>query len=219
VSQALERGVLTEPPAPPAPPEVGSRRGWRFWTTLVITILVLGGLVFLSRLEPISTGNYGLGVNPPGQALGQIFPPGNGPSFELNRVPFRQGQSLTWGYSIINDGPIGITVTGVDGIYPDWAGPLKVTEVLVGTEVDIRHVSISPGLYERFRPFSLAPGQQRMILFHGLMTNCARLGPGERSTYTGQDVHFRVLGIARTQWLPTPNEIEVDVGPNPCATG
>jgi hypothetical protein len=109
---------------------------------------------------------------------------------------------MRWGFSILNDGPLPVTVTGVE--WRDSKGPLGNVSFLVsrgGAEYEYE----IPGPLDPMHPFTLGHGQQRMIVLRAVLSGCTVPPGGVGGNLTGVDsltIDFRVLGISHTTTIP-----------------
>src|SRR5207248_7973706 len=101
------------------------------------------------------------------------------------------------GLSVRNDGPMGVTITGIGESNRESDFPFVQSDVLLGDVSGEYRYSVGPGHSHPFRPFSLGSGEERAILVRGTLEHCAKWSKGGFSTYGQMPVTFRVFGITR----------------------
>src|SRR5437870_2141322 len=89
------------------------RRRWPHiaLASLVVAVLGFGAYVgwFLSNYQPLAVGSSVL-IDPRAQSLGSFTSP-HGEGFDAYKVVFQDGEPFGFGLTILNAGPIGVTVT------------------------------------------------------------------------------------------------------------
>lgn len=141
-----------------------------------------------------------------------------GPSgpMELYRIPFHNGAVVTYGFSLRNDGPLAVTVTGVTE--PSPGDVLRVLAIWVSRS-DQAGASRDPADYSLFRTVSIGRGHERFFLLRAQFVHCEKVEPSTRIRYEVVPVTYRVLGIAHHAWVPLRLPIQVDGVQNACASG
>jgi hypothetical protein len=104
------------------------------------------------------------------------------------------GARSTYGWTLRNNARFDVRVTSVEG--GDILG------LFTGTRVEIAERSNVYVIAQKrsFRPFTLAPGDERLILFSGVVS-CAKARQGLGAILGQQRIHFTVLGVDQTRWI------------------
>ena len=203
------------PVVPPRRPERGHRRRLRVISGAVVVVLaalVASGL-WVARLQPLAVGSLGWGPTDPAstKVIPQLWSglPGSPEVFRIDATG--PGQTITYRFSIRNDGPVGVTVTGVGVPLSTQAGD-ALTLVPVRMQPNTIGVGVDPKGWDPFRSFAMAPGQEVSIemeaTWHGCMVRRTTTSFGE------MPISFRVFGVPRTvQFTP---DVQIDlVGQQP----
>jgi hypothetical protein len=146
--------------------------------------------------------------------------PGHNPTNEAIQLGTTQS-TLVWPYvdggvttlvtSLVNNGPVGLTITGVEtnGRPPAWVGLFTLTEAraaLLANPGQCCELDEAATWSARdFRPIYLAPGHQGAVAAHILMSNCEFNSSGQYTAIEYIRVDYTVLGFHHVQ--------EVGVGP------
>src|SRR5205807_9222524 len=120
-----------------------------------------------------------------------------GEDFEAYRLVFHDGERFEFALTMRNDGPIGVTVTGVGGGTEGTVVPFVQTHVLLADRSGEYMYDISPGHRHRFRSFSLAPGAKRLVMVRGVLEHCSSWARGSSTDLSGLPVTYRVFGVTR----------------------
>jgi len=147
--------------------------------------------------------------------------PGHNPANETIDIAGVSRDTLVWPYvdggvttlvtSVVNKGPVGLTITGVEtnGRWPAWGGLFTLTEaraaVLANPGQCCELDQSATWSARDFRPIYLAPGHQAAVAAHILMSNCEYNGSGQYTAVEFIRVDYAVLGFQHIQ--------EVGVGP------
>jgi hypothetical protein len=117
------------------------------------------------------------------------------------------GARSFYGWTLANHGRFDVRVTGIDAA--DNPGMFTNTSVAM--------YSLSndfAGTRVPFQPFTLAPGDQRMVFISGVVS-CAKAREGLGFILGQQRVHFTVLGLRRVRWIPF-GEVPAKPPPGTC---
>jgi hypothetical protein len=157
----------------------------------VVLALVLVSLV----VSAVDVGyGYTTPLAPGSTSIGQrvCADPSNEASCEI-RAP-KSGETLVFGFSIRNDWPLPVTITGV-------AQPL--TDLLAVDHVDVFPVDLGTTAFaaaQPFAPFALGQGEERMVLIVTRLSPCARqTDPGSSVEFTTMDLIYHWLWWTHTQ--------------------
>jgi hypothetical protein len=104
------------------------------------------------------------------------------------------GTRSFYSWTLENSGRFDVRVTGIDA--GDSLG------IFTNTSVAMYAVSNDFSRKKRvpFQPFTLAPGDQRMIFISGVVS-CAKAEQGIGAVLVQQRVHFTVLGLPKGRWI------------------
>jgi uncharacterized protein YaiE (UPF0345 family) len=183
-----------------------------------MAILLCGAGLFVARYQPLAPGSTGVGADPGGRNVTTSDPAG-GQNGTVSRVTYDNGTIITFGFSLSNNGPVGVTVTGIYRSSPPSAEPLKVIAVYVAHRPGVIGAIRDLRQFEPFHSFALPGGAERLILVQARMVNCTDVPAGIAATYTQAPVSFRVLGVPRSTWVALPLPVEVLGTSNPCGSG
>jgi hypothetical protein len=131
-------------------------------------------------------------------------------------IRYVEGASELWGLDVQNDGRFPVTVTGAQ-----WHGPPgpfgKVTILLPTQAVDqgLAAMGIDRGL-EPIHPFTLAPGEKRMVVLRFTMSGCTVANSGVQQgsvnfSANGLDIYSRSFGISHVIPIPAGTEDMVQI--------
>jgi hypothetical protein len=165
----------------------------------------------VANYQPLGPGSYST-VGGRSQDLGEFSPPYGGPIFSAYRVAYVHRAVFTYAFSVRNNGPFGVSVTGIDGWDPDFVGLLQFIDARLSRS-DRVHSIIARDL-QSFHPFSLAPGHERDIVIRARFVHCGSWAEQSAETYTAQKMRFRFVGINRTAWVTLPFNLEVKAPPD-----
>jgi uncharacterized repeat protein (TIGR01451 family) len=216
MSQTLERRAPIEPPAPPAEQDTpdGRRprsRRWLLWTLLALVVVLATSITLLVRYQPLVPGNEAVGAGPGGRITNSP------PNLEsVSAIRFRNGAVVTYGFSLRNDGPVGLTITSV--IDPHSEGVLRTMTIRMNRENE-PGASADPADYTPFQSFRLGPDEERFFLIKAQFARCDSLAADSWSTYADVPVTYRVLGFTHHAWVPLELPIAVQGVRNACGSG
>jgi hypothetical protein len=194
----------TLPPAgPPSPRSTNPARGRRGpWLILVSGLVLVGavaaGGAWVANYEPL---RWEFASSPPrgSDDLGSFTSP-HQDSFQAVGVTCHAGRPVTFGFTLYNQGSIGITVTQLFTAGRAYAGDLLTFQdprIGPGSGTDNHLMN---GRLEPFRPFSLAPHHFRRIAISAVMHRCE----GGVLSVSSTEMVFRVLGFTRHQEVYFP---------------
>lgn len=197
--ESVEVETVEQAVGPTAPPR---RRRLGVFLLVLALIVVITASVFAGLLivyDPLQ----------PGSLSGTPVVPGpyedstdDETGEEIRSLTYVHGGALGVLVSVRNDGPWGITITGV-GIQE--GGLFRVEQVRRGV----------PGgcctAYEPFAPFSLQPGEERPLELLGVMNGCGNYTPGSGTAWNSYRIEYRILGVERTRDLVVRERIEINI--------
>jgi hypothetical protein len=183
-----------------APPHVlggmHRRRRRLIWAGLLAAIIVVvAAFAYVARYQPIDVDGWGV-QSAAVTSRSDVSSP-SGEDFTYYSIAYQQGTSFTYEFEIVNRGPLGITITGVDSS-PGWRTLGLLHVVRIG-------VNVSPGseTFVPFEPFSLPADGSRRIQVQAVFAGCASYGLAISSVTSQQSIDYRVLGI--------PHRRDIDV--------
>jgi hypothetical protein len=202
---------LTEPldtllPRTPPSPTRRPRQRWLQILLAALFILAAFGAFagwFLSNYEALRANLGPTLLDSAARSFGQIAPPDGAPPFAPVDVEYRHGESFSYGFTLINDGPIDLWIEEVSRL--GRSPPLDVLSVRMGRINDFSTRTTQP-----LRPFSLPAHASRFILIEGRFTGCT-LGPGIGTAVNrfAVPVTFRMFWITRHAFLPLPYSLRI----------
>jgi hypothetical protein len=201
---------------------IGSRRAGRRLGWLVGIVAVAGlvfGYLFLAVLShPLVPGNA------EGASEGPLQPdpassPGGGTQIRV--FTYVDGKTVTMIKWLGNSGLVPLTLTGVDTVPSGWRHLMGVTGARAVPVVEsrgcCRYDDPAPWAASSFQPLVVQPGQQGAVILHILMSNCEFSAGGGivGFGFGGIGVHYSVLGMPRSDYIPFFNPVSVNV-PDTC---
>ena len=174
-------------------------RAWGLVAYLAVLSAVAAIVLFAVRFQPLSAANFASG-------------PVTSPRPNMVRVGFVNGGTFSFGFLVVNDGPLPVKI---QGIQITGQSELLVT-VRLETAAKRYAGSLGEGdpSLDRFVPFTLAGGDRRWIVVRTRFGNCDRFAAGAFETYTRFNVTYSVLGFTKRAWVPLPKDIGVESPPD-----
>ena len=171
-------------------------RLWGLFFYLIVLAFLGAVVVFVVRYQPLSTGNF--------TSSGPVTADGaNG-----IRVAYAGGGTFSFGFLLINDGPVPMTIDKVQFTGPnELLIPLKVE---MAEKRDAGAIGVGATGLERFIQFSLGAGDREWIVVRTEFSNCVRFPAGTFETYTQFLVTFKVGPFTKHAWIPLPRNIRVE---------
>lgn len=121
-------------------------------------------------------------------------------------VPYEHGAEAAYAFTVRNDGPIGVTITGVDAgigeltlLSPYGVFVLPPGESLDG---DLEHGAPLTG-------FALGPGEERIVVVRGTFDHCEYYHERNLEPRDGIDVSYRILGVPGEQRVTFDRDVIV----------
>jgi hypothetical protein len=167
-------------------------RGFSLVVSLLAVVVIAVGAGAVVRYQAVHTG-------PTFQT-----PAGSEPASDDGstvRAEYRDGQETTFGISIQNAAPWGITVLG-------FARDAGAKQLLQPVSYEVTSSGFS-GAARAFEPAALGAGKTMSILVHARFTDCEFYSPGTSNTLSSVRVRYRVLGLIRTVDVPIGFGLEV----------
>jgi hypothetical protein len=164
--------------------------------SLLVVILGFGAYVgwFLTNYQPLTEGSMSQ-TNPAARDLGSFDSP-HGESFTAYRTVYRNGQPYFFVFTIRNNGPVGVTITHVDGGVPELF-PFIEKSVELGDVSGPAQYEVTGHHSHPFTPFSLGPGEERAVRISGTLQHCGASDRRSDAWASTIPVTFRVFGATR----------------------
>lgn len=120
-------------------------------------------------------------------------------------VAYRDGRPIQFGFSVRNSGGFDVRVVGVP-----LAGPSPfAARLFVSGPLD--HGDRVPGPLDRFKPFDLKPGEERMLVFRGVFAHCRDWSNGTGTQFDAFPVRFSFLWRHETVRIPASSPLVIRV--------
>src|SRR5918995_728975 len=174
-------------------------RAWALVAYLVVLVAVGAIVLFALRYQPIAGANFA------SEPVAQPDP-------KLVRVGYTNGGTFSFGFLIVNDGPLPVKIQRIQTTGQN----ALLIPVRLETAAKRYAGSLSEGdsSLERFVPFTLAGGDRRWIVVRTRFGNCGRFDPGASETYKQFQVTYSVLGLTKHASVALPKDIRVDSPPD-----
>jgi hypothetical protein len=159
---------------------------------LVVATLgfVFGGLVWLSKYQPLRTGHISMDPQPSHtDALGETVATIRG------QAPFR------YGFSIQNVGRFSVRILDIPMLHDGTELPFSA-RAFVSAPVTYRGPEPEPNGFRAFRPFDLGSGEERVIELRGAYAKCRENQRGLSLIYDGFAIEERFHTWTHTVRVP-----------------
>jgi hypothetical protein len=164
----------------------------------VVVLAVLGSGVGVVAYEPLREGSYGR-LTGPSKIEDQ-----RGVGEQARVVTYESGREMIVEFSIRNEGPLGVTITGIPS---PTGGALSLFEVIETR----RGVEQCCAETEPFAPFELGRNGERFIQLRGILKGCGDYVPGSSIAWSSYPVRYRILGVSRTQLVHTRSPVIIEI--------
>ena len=167
---------------------------------LLVALLIATGIAaaVVARYNPVAHGSSG-GTPRLSLPHHDVDDPEGG---HRRVVTYVQGGTLDVALSVRNRGPWGVTILGVSNLN---FGLFHVTEVRRGV---LNRCCIKD---EPFAPFALHPGEDRMIILHGVLAGCRNVARGGGVSWSDYEIRYRMMGISRSTTIEAFSGIEIHI--------
>ncbi len=120
-------------------------------------------------------------------------------------MDYEDGKTFTYFFTLSNEGPFGVTITGVDldPRGPDYVFMIEPYDVAMGSEAN---VSASRPIVP-FEQFELQPGEFRELHIRARFDDCEVHERGSEHGFSGESVSYRFFWVERTVDISTPELI------------
>jgi hypothetical protein len=211
--------IVRPPEAPPEGPASAATKPRR-WprrvvgiVVLLLLIVVVGGIVWVSNIEPLGRGSFGSAIRDPRVQASEHHVLAFGVIGLINTVKVEKGTTFTYLVSIRNNGPVPVTIKDIS-----MKGRAITTQVVAVNPHPYENGGPSRGLIP-FAAFRLDPDQEAIIEMEVQVgTDACVEGPGFTSWFQ-EPVTYTIFGITRHSFVETGTEIRL-VGahrrPNGC---
>ena len=172
-------------------------------TIALLTVVGAAAAVFTwaSSYQPLGPG--ATGVHP------VVFSQG---ALSETVAPFRNGKPFQVGFSVRNSGRFAVRILDV---------PLEGDHPFIARKYTARSDERGTGPPVPFRPFTLEPGRERLIVLRGRYANCSQWVAGSSVGYEAMQVRMRFLHWTHTVFVKlfSPLVIRMPAHRSPCSTG
>jgi hypothetical protein len=198
----------------------GSRRAGRriVWLAGIVAVagLIVGYLFLAVLSHPLVPGNA------EGASEGAMQPdPASSPDGgrQIHVFTYVDGKTVTMFKWLGNNGLVALTLTGIDTAPSDSRGLVGISGAravpLVESRGCCRYDDPAPWAASGFQPLVVEPGKQAVVILHILLSNCEFNGGGGSVGFEGIRVHYSVLGMPRSDYIPFFSAVSVNV-PDTC---
>lgn len=192
-------------PHRPTPPRRGFRPSARQRLVLIASALVLSSAAFvlagILNYQPVTLWHgHSWGGDPDGCVERvEVRAPRTGEAFDLIRISCPAGTRVTWTEPLANEGPVSLTVTGIEVPAID---PFDALQIRLGSGVatdpwrgpDHDAWESLP----EFAPFVLAPGEFQAIVYRATVgSDCE-----DETRLVAFGLRYSVLGVPRQDRVP-----------------
>jgi hypothetical protein len=203
-----------EPSAKPTATTMHARRRTLRATVAVLAVFLLialiGAAVWMTRYQPLGRGGGTFSPEDVVQATGRDVGSGSRGGTVWTVIP-TAGRAFGYGFSIRNDGPIGIEVISIGNSATDQQG-FEVVRVV--DQVDVDPYGPDTRLLDPFEPFTLGPGQDVNVWMRATLRRCP---PASTTMGWGPEtIRFKVYGAFREVEFRPSITIRVRGGPDEC---
>jgi hypothetical protein len=181
--------------------------------------LVAGALIFssawISNYDPFITGTRGYGPQDPRMRVTEVS--ALGAEGRVFTVPTDGATRFRYTFSIVNDGPVAVTITGVGSPLAEphsevfWH-PVRVIpdEQTPGPDGNL--------VYEPWHAFALRPGKEAGIEMLVIFRPTVCLGRGTTLSWWPESIRYSVFGIPRRTTFESNLEVHI-TGTTSCPGG
>jgi hypothetical protein len=167
---------------------------------VVVAAALIGGRAWVRGQDHLRLGG---GFRAPATARPAPPDPGEGKAVAL--VPYRDGEHVSYGLTLRNDGPLAVKITEVSR--PEKVGESRSMLRVVGVRMAASE-NAGTEAAQPFRPFTLKPDHERYVEVEGVFGNCEHYAPGSAEFIDSQPVRFDVLKQSLTENVELPSRIE-----------
>ena len=202
----------------------GASVGWRRaghrlgWLGGIVAVAGLAsGYLFLAVLShPLVPGN----AEGASEGAMQLNPASSlGGDTQIRVFNYVDGKTVTMFKWLGNSGLVPLTVTGVDTVPSDSRALIAITGARAVPVVESRgcchYDDPAPWAASSFQPLVIQPGQLGAVILHILMSNCEFNAGGGIVGFDGIRVHYSILGMPRSDYIPFFDAVSVKV-PDSC---
>jgi hypothetical protein len=170
------------------------------------TVACLAGNYQPLRADP---GGAPIFVRSAGGDLRRIFAitPKDARSFTAYDVPYHAGLGFSYGFMLVNDGPVDVTVLHIGVLGGDPIRTLAVKMELGEGGRGVRGTATLP-----FARFSLPAHTGNFIAIEGRFAGCSmsdEAGAASAAYITVVPVEFQVLGLTKHAYVPLPYSLRI----------
>jgi hypothetical protein len=190
----------------------------KVWIPVGLIVVIIAGLVatniVLGRYEPLANGSV-FGVHGASFRTVSAYADQDATIFR-----FRDGNVATVKFGLKNQGRWPVHVERLLQPYELDAEnlhfPMQPIKVLSGPLItEVKVVTPPVSAYQSFQPFTLEPGQERLMAIQFRFEDCRNLGDGGASFKRGYSVRYSTLWVTNEMEVPFPYNLVVE-GPTEC---
>lgn len=152
-------------------------------------------VILVSRYAPLGPGNTSQFA---GATLVESDPIDDVETYEL---PYRHGAEGDFSISITNNGRWTVTIEDFPILHQ------RVFSLLRIAAVEVAENTVSPKT--PFTPFKLKPGEERLLTFRGIFTDCDAYDPKTGNAFDFVAVTYRFFWSTRTTTIPFNDRLKV----------
>jgi hypothetical protein len=178
----------------------------------VLLVSLASVIAYLWRYQPLSATGPGLRGSIRGSARRGDFTSPSGEYFSVYRIRYVDGETVRYGLTLHNEGPLPVAITGIgDDACDDRVFPLEFGKSLVAPRSG--QFQYDPGHARPFTTVEMASGDDRFFVVESRFDHGEANSEGVGYGYTLAPVTYRIGLIARTVRLPMPFTLEVGMEP------
>ena len=209
--------TIVRPPGTPPLAPIAGRRHWprrvAFTAAVVLLSVVAGGSIWIANYDPFIPGSRGYGPQDPRIRVTEVDALGT--SGRVYDFPAGGPARFRYTFSIVNDGPVAVTIEGV--------GPPIAEQTSEITRRPVRVIpdERTPGpdgnlVYTAWHPVVLAPGGEAGIEMELTFDPRVCVERGSRFSAWPETIRYSVFGIHRTTTFESDLEVRI-VGSERCS--
>ena len=184
---------------------------------ILLIVLIITGLVatniVLGRYEPLANGSV-FGVDGASFRRVSAYSDQDAAIFR-----FRDGNVATVKFGLRNEGRWPVRVERLLQPYEfdtDMQFPMQPTKVLSGPLItEVKVITPPVSAYRSFQPFTLEPGEERLMAIQFRFEDCRNLSDGDAFFKRGYSVRYSTLWVTNEMDVPFPYNLVVE-GPADC---
>ncbi len=125
----------------------------------------------------------------------------------LRLLTYADGKDVRYAFVLRNRGRVGLTVRSLSAHATGKYQLLNLRSDRVGPTGAAGAAVVDADGGSPFRPFSLGPGEQRVVVLVGTFTDCEFISPRAASMLDDVRVDYRLLGVPRSTTIQLPERL------------